>query len=370
MIGSLFTAQEVGKGIGGLFKQFAEQKTEDVMNYVVWKTAVALGVQHCISEGFSLFEDASTDRITGISPNGIMQIIIGMIDVAMKMAIASSKDLSEELFGEMIQEGISNAVQTSLGGALQTIWNVYRGSFPALQDYSRDVGNAIDQVDDKIASLICVLAGTIVPTIVFDLVRGANQNLEDTYKHAVGQVELAQNFVNNQAFSVLAMPLNAVNQYALRLVFMRWEAVRTYNETIRRVAEEHLARLNELEDTLESIKMWYDNKFLSEEEAITYASKIEAEFNATWASFNEYLNTAQAVLEETFNTINANFEQIRNSLHSAYNDLFDVMYKLHDLLIRSVDDDTIKSELIAKLNQVYHGVRCYREIPFKDIQFE
>ena len=362
-------AGSVGQLIGGAAGDVVSEKLLTSVNLGFWHLAKPLGSADWIAYAFSSIEDADANRVIGISPVGIVDIINKMIDTAMVFSVITDRELSQELFGEMIQEGISNAVQTSLGGALQTIWNVRRGALPGMTDYASDVGQNYDAVDDKIGAFVAAGAGLNPPVTAFDLVKGANREIENRYRSAVGQAELVLNYINNEFFSVISAGLANLHNLATRARTAKVQAAILWGDVARRIAEEHLARLNEIEDTLEGIKKYFDIDALEDQTALEHALLIEAELDATEEVFDRFINTLNSKLDETYSEIDSTLPEIRTALYNAYETIFKTYYRAYKMILEGVGDDTIAQLAKEKVEEIFKGVVAYREINTIDVEF-
>jgi len=354
----------VGRLVGGVM----EEKAEAGINVAMWEVSKLAGIKNMFAHTFASIEDATQDEITGIAPDGITDILERFIDTTVKLATIIDKEIAGELFGEMIQEGVSNAIQTSLGGAMQTIFNLRRGSFPAMQDYANMVGQNIDSGDRIVNATVSAMAGMNAITTAFDLSRGANQQIQNSYRFLGNEIENVTTYINTQSLGIYGNILVAMNVLTSRLIHMPLEVAMVYHEVVRRIAEEHLARLNELEDTLEAIKNYLENGYMDYTTAELEASKVKAEIEATQQSYNTFISSLQTVYDDTINYIATNVGSVYSYVNLEKTQIVDNLIEVLNLINYTLDAE-VKSDLVTKLNEIYETILTYREIWQKSINF-
>lgn len=349
LLGDLFSTKAEGLTNVGLFEVFKNQ------------------FKDLTASAFSSIEDATPDQLMTISPEGIMDILTAFMETTLWVTTISDREIAGELFGEMVQEGVSNAIQTSLGGALQTLYNVKRGGFPAMQDYNIDLGKNVTQHDENYLGFVSASVGCNLLTTAYDLVRGANDEIEQRYNSLLRVVENISAQITTHSIGIVGTIHVAMQTIITRLILMPLEVAMVYHEVIRRISEEHMARLNELEDSLEAIKMYYDegiidNEILATEEAL----KVKAEIMASQTVFNQFINSVQNEYSNAITEIQNNVSNIINAVDPVIGKIFDELCTILNS-INVASDSEVKDEFLAKIDDIIKRVAAYRDLSTIDI---
>jgi len=318
-------AKLLGEFISSITNDFVEATGRLVRTDV----AINLGyVRNWVAEAMDVLVEAQPHKTIGVTPSGMVEAIERMIKATAQLGLLLGTEASEELFMELIQEGFSNAVQTALGGAVQSMLNVYRGSAPPTPDeLDIVIGKAVDMDSDTLALLIA-MTGSNIPTTFYRVSRGF-----DLY------VEKDTELIRQQLQETLAK-LN--------------EAITWVYELSRELS------VRELEEALVTIKTgkeWYDYSTLyPEQEIIT-----EEDLNKTVIE-----NTLEA--EATYNSYLAIKSTIENTLATVDVDLANIVSKIEDVVALYVShlNEIVKagavdySELLSKIQEAMNKVIAYR----------
>ena len=126
----------------------------------------------------SVIEGGEADSVYGYTADGLVGVLHGEVWSAVNTMFIHP-ELADEFVMEMISEGVSNAIQYNLGGAVQSVLNVWRGAYPTEpSDADNYVGNQIDAVDDAMAFIAMAQGGANIPTAALYAVKGANNLLQ------------------------------------------------------------------------------------------------------------------------------------------------------------------------------------------------
>jgi len=309
-----------------LLGEFISNVTDDFVEatgrLIRTDVGIKLGyVRNWVAEAMDILVEAQPHRNIGVTPSGMVEAIERMIKATAQVGLLLGTEASEELFMELIQEGFSNAVQTALGGAVQSMLNVYRGSAPPTPDeLDILVGKAVDMDSDTLALLIA-MTGSNIPTTFYRVSRGF-----DLY------VEKDTELIRQQLQETLAKLNEAITWvYELsRELSVREleEALSTIKEAYTRgitlldeVAERALSRLQELKVEIQTAKEWFDySQEHPEQEIIT-----EEDLNKTVIE-----NTLEA--EATYNSYLAIKSTIENTLATVDVDLANIVSKIEDVV--------------------------------------
>lgn len=349
LVGDLLSTKAEGLTNVGLFEAFKEQ------------------FKDLAATAFSSIEDATPDQLMTISPDGIMDILTKFMETTLWVTTISDREIAGELFGEMVQEGVSNAIQTSLGGALQTLYNVKRGGFPAMQDYNIDLGKNVTQHDENYLGFVSASVGCNLLTTAYDLVRGANDEIERRYNSLLRVVENISAQITTHSIGVIGTVHIAMQTILTRLMLMPLEVAMVYHEVVRRITEEHLARLNELEDSLEAVKKYWDEEIITNETAATTeVLKIKAEIQASQDVFNQFIASVQSEYSNAITTIQNNLSNVLNAVNPIIGKAFDELCTvLNDINVAT--DSEVKDDFLDKIDNIIKRVAAYRDLSSIDI---
>jgi len=369
MSGIITLAKE---GLFGALGGVVGDKVESLLNMGLYK-GLQPTFRDLIANTFDSITDSDSDEVLGISPDGITDIINKFIDTTVLASTIIDKEIAGELFGEMVQEGVSNAIQTSLGGALQTMLNVKRGSFAGMQDYNRDFAGLVEDSNKSALGFLSAGVGLNLIATAGDLVIGGNEELEQRYRFHMNQVENILTQINTHSLGAIANSVVSVHTVVSRWILLPIELAMVYAETLRRVAEEHLARINELADSLEAIKKYYEiedehgNPLLPENVATIEVLKIKAEVEATQQTYNSFVSILDTIYSETVDLIMDSLDSTNlSAINTAYLTIIDEMINLLNSI--NSPDTSVRDNLANHLQQLLRHVAGYREFTSTNVR--
>ncbi|MHC1627899.1 MAG: hypothetical protein ACXQTI_03600, partial [Candidatus Nezhaarchaeales archaeon] len=100
-------------------------------------------IRRSLANMMDYLEDATPHENVGIAPDGVADAFEAMLFETAHLVPYIGSEIAEEMYCEMIQEGLSNAIQFNLGGAVQSILNAWRGSYPLSYDEIDEVISVI-----------------------------------------------------------------------------------------------------------------------------------------------------------------------------------------------------------------------------------
>jgi len=303
-------------------------------------------------------EDATPHENVGISPDGIADAFEAMLFETAHLVPYIGSEIAEELYCEMIQEGLSNAIQFNIGGAVQSILNAWRGSYPLSYDEIDEVISVIEDLDSDISALLIAQAGANLPATHFRVKQGFDRYVDDQLIALRSQLqEIAHRmndmimFLHDRAFHLAIRELDE-SVLALRDAYERAIGL------IDQACERTLARLFELKAELQTVKSFWeftqehpDTPLISEEEKNQTAIENKLEAEATVNSLNFVLSSIdEALANLTFDVtevVNKAKEVIANVV-SEYQKVIDQGW---------VD----VSGILEKLDEIMTKVTAYRK---------
>jgi len=307
-------------------------------------------VKNVTAEAMDSMLETDPHGNVGVDPSGIVYVMQEMLRATARIGILIGSEVAEELFMELVQEGYSNAIQTSIGGALQSILNVWRGSMPLNPDEASEVVRLIDVMDSDTCALLIAQAGNNLPTTFFRAIRGWKDYVDDqTRSLRLQLMEILRKW--NEAIAwlhELAVAL-AHSELQQSLQAIR-EAYAKAFALIDMVGERALSRLQELLIECRTAKEWLNMGVITEDEANLVASENEAEADVT---FNTYTSMRDTILSTL-----ANVDVTLDNLVSKIDDMINrYLAHLNNMINASQLDF---SEEFNKLQEALKKVVAYR----------
>jgi len=303
-------ATVLGKTSGSLLDTVLDSLLGDFIRGVgmVGKTEIALTtayLRNITAECLDSLIEAETNSNVGISASGLVTVFEEFMKTVSRASVVMPAEIVEELYTEMLQEGFSNAIQSSVGGALQSILNVWRGGFPINADEISEIVEEADDLDSDTLGLLIAQGGANIPSSLFRIKQGFDRYVDK---------ELIS--LKTQLFEITNR-LNDLLSYKLDRSAEIREAYSKAIALIDMVSERALSRLQELRNECETAKSWYEwsqanpaTPIISEEELnmIALENKLEAEaivnsLNALLAKIDNALTNFDITLDTVLSNI-------------------------------------------------------------------
>jgi len=309
-----------------------------------YEVARAFGLLDLFAATFDEIADTEPHMNTGYGTAGLIDIFDTLLRTTVIISILIGEEMSEELLLELLQEGVSNAIQTSIGGAFQTIFNVYRGGQPVYTDDITNVMRTHQYIDDKLNVFNIAGAGSNLPATLQYLMQGHLSNLGDVYTP-----------INQQLISILTRALE--EELWMHLTYVELARVNLLNN-LRRVTdivekyieltiegiEDSLSRINDMIQNAETEIARLDAELTTEEDAELIKTDIETEFNKLKEVTDEWINNMMQRIDNVLlSVIDEDVSRYQNALskyrsvvatllnkanEAYYNDLLSGMQKI------------------------------------------
>lgn len=236
---------------------------------------------------------------SGIDPAGLLEMIIQSLLTVAKMSMIFSAEVTEELFMELLQEGFSNAVQFSVGGAFQNILSYWRGSYGVQTGQSFQVMNVIDYIDDHMLAWLLLSSGEHVITLMFEMLLGLSQKYDSDKEIQLSQIASVVDYINRVSFAynetirteaerILARTVRLADEYYDRIVALA-----------DNLLERFISRVNEIDSEVQSHQILYQNGAISED------------------TFKAVLIEGNLLLDSTYNNYIYFIDQLQNEIANA-----------------------------------------------------
>jgi len=234
----------------------------------------------------------------GVSPSGIVDAIVSTLYATAITSGLLGEEVGEELWMEMIQEGVSNAFQTSLGGSLQTYMNVYRGGLPPSIDDITDMPQYWDMVDDKLLGFLLSSAGGNLYTTIHYGLRGIMNQLNQQYMNVTNQIQvLATRLIEDYLWHknlYVEMKRDVLVSY-IRSAIMFTEYIMTY---VNDIIETAISRVNDYINELDTNKLAFDRGDINEEMFNGIMDSIEEAFYRLRDEVYDIIDAYSRIIDE------------------------------------------------------------------------
>jgi hypothetical protein len=233
---------------------------------------------------------AEPHQVSGISPKGLVDMVIsGLLTVA-KMSMIFNPEVTEELFLEIIQEGFSNAIQFSIGGAFQNILSFWRGSYGVQTGQSNQALQIIDNIDDLTLTWLLMSSGEHVITLTFQALLGLSQKYESDKSLQMAQVSSTIEYLNRISFAYN----ETLRAEAERILARSARTAEEYYDRIISLAdnllERFISRVNEIDAETQSHLTLYNNNAISEDTMKAVLIENTLLLDSTKQSYDYFIN--------------------------------------------------------------------------------
>ena len=241
---------------------------------------------------------AEPHSVSGLSSKGLLDLTIKALETVAKMSIIFNPEVVNELFLEIIQEGFSNAIQFSIGGAFQNILSFWRGSYGVQTGQSYQVLQVIDNIDDLTLAWLLLSSGEHVITLTYEILFGLQQKYDDDKSLQQSQIVSIVDYLNRLSFSwneTLRAEAERLLSRSLRLAEEYYDRIVSLADNL---LERFISRANELDAEVESHKILYDSNTIAEDSfrAVLIENKLLLD-----KSFDSYTNMMNNLFAELNN---------------------------------------------------------------------
>ena len=314
-------------------------------------------IRNITAEAMDGLVEASPHYNTAMSADGLMEVFERFMVAVAQASLFLSPEIAEELYTELIQEGFSNAIQMSVGGALQSTLNVWRGGYPLNPEDVEELARTLDKVDIDLFALLMAQAGCNVPSTAWRVAKGFDLYVQDKHSDMKAQADLALERLN----SILAAPYeiadNVLSNEIIETLSLIRECYIKAGNLVEYAGERALSRLNELRAECKTVLEWIEwqeahpgTEIVSADEAYLVAIENKAEADATKNSYDSIKSKIDSKL--------AGLDiDVSDVLSEADNLLSKVAEHYNSIISSSVLDMT---DEINKITQAFDKLAAYR----------
>ena len=314
-------------------------------------------MRNITAEAMDGLVEASSHYNTSMSADGLMDVFERFMVAVAQASLFLSPEIAEEMYTELIQEGFSNAIQMSVGGALQSILNAWRGGYPLNPEDVEELARTLDKVDIDLFALLMAQAGCNVPSTAWRVAKGFDVYVQDKHSDLKAQADLALERLN----SILAAPYeladNVLSNEIIETLSLIRECYIKAGNLVEYAGERALSRLNELRAECKTVLEWIEwqeahpgTEIVSADEAYLVAIENKAEADATKNSYDSIKSKIDSQL--------AGLDiDVSDVLSEADNLLSKVAEHYNSIISSSVLDMT---DEINKITQAFDKLAAYR----------
>jgi len=313
------------------------------------------------TELFDIIEDSDTAKTVGVSPSAIVSVIARYLEKTCEVSMAVGEEIGSESIMEMLSEGLSSAMETNFNASIQTILNIKRGSLPPDLSVALQIGQRLDRVDTMYALSQIMAIGNLNYTILEALLAGADQRFINAVETALALYDQAltekNQAIHTHIIAISQLLTNIYNDLILDCVSF----IERLNSLITNVANEHLARVNQLEDNLDSVKALYDNGLLSDEEYDTKLIEIDAQLTATESVYDDYIATITDLISDYVTKLDTIKDDVINIVLGYLNTVESVYNAYINGILNAINSITLNDTLKDKALELYNRLKAIRQ---------
>jgi len=317
------------------------------------------------SDLFGVIQKADYSKSVTVSPHGIVQVVKEYMQRAIDASTAVGEELGSEGIMEMLSEGLSSALETNFNGSLQYILNVWKGSLPPDLSFATAIGQRLDRVEHLYALSQLAPIGHAPQAILEALISGADVRLREkfsTVKEQHAELIRAKNALMTEHLTQMH---NYIANLLNELVFNAVAVIDQIHGMINAIAQEHLARLNQLEDNLEANRARYEAGLIDDTKYEQRLTEIDIDIDSTMETWQNWMDRLNTLISNLANKIDAIKSSIVDTLKSAISDYESAINAVANMLkdaIATLDDDaTLKDKAL----ELYEDLKAYRKAGFK-----
>jgi len=347
-----------GLGLGVGYSVLSEYARYGLL-WAKWK-ALKETSRHKVAEVMQSLLNAEKDSVTGLSTKGQVDTIIEFIDKTIDFIGLVDEGIATQMFVQMIQQSIAYAINASHAGSIGTVANVYSGGASMHGTEAVNVGRNADYIDRYTRAFLSASCGLNIPTLTEALVRGANQRIEERFRSLMRSVDSLLDEWNDLALTYYRHYHSMARSRFEEALRMKETAVERAYSLLEQVANEHLARISEMLDTLEGAKQWYDAGLLTEDELNEIVLRVDLERQASENNYNELTSD---ILDAITSTTTEWDDKIQRALQDMSNneDIYKTM--ITDAINKIFENVSLfVYQLTERISDTIEDVSAYRNI--------
>ncbi len=341
-------------GFGSIIASLIGDPMSAGINAAKWELTKHIGGLDAIMQTYDTVTDAHPDGRSGLDITQLENLFDRIITQTIWLKAQVPAEISSRIYMSMLDWSLSQAMQTSLGGAVQSSYNTYRGAANPLPNTLQTLFPDREMVDEKLHALVNAESGANLPFSFMQMMRGAKQRMEE-------KLRLADQFIleqirerNDTELRVLREVEEMAFSY-IREQFIAVAAVlRAAYQTAIRTCSYYITRVQEQYDLLESGRTYFENGTWDVDRFKLVISEIETQVGVEEANYGPRVTDLVTAAEEVVDEMTFDTDPI-DTIRGHRTDIIKKgLVKYHELL------DVLRTDEQLVLEDQFSKLRAYR----------
>jgi len=313
---------------------------------------------------FGMIQQADSSTAVTVSPSGIVKIIRDYLYRTVDIGAVVGEEIGSEGIMEMLSEGLSSAMETNFNGSIQSILNVWKGALPADLSHASGFGRILDRAETYFTLSQLMTIGNLNYVILGAMYLSADERLREAYS-PIREYHSQLISLKNEAMTKLVTEL--INFLAMLINDTLLDAqnfVSRIESYVQNVAEASLARVNQIEASLDSDKARYDAGLIGDEEFNKRLNEYNIDLTTEEQLFSDYMGSVDNMISDYVSLLDSLSSDlialIKDYLASIESHVNAIANKVADL----ASNIGLESQLKSKLLELYNKLKAYRQSGF------
>jgi len=313
---------------------------------------------------FGVIQEADSSTCVTVSPSGIVYVIKDYLYRTVDIGAIVGEEIGSEGIMEMLSEGLSSALETNFNGSLQSILNVWKGALPADLSHASGFGRILDRAETYFTLSQIMTIGNLNYVTLGAMYLSADERLREAYT-PLREYHSQLISLKNEAMTKLITELVNFLSYVINdTVLDAQNFVSRIESYVQNVAEASLARVNQIEASLDSDKARYDIGIIGEDEFNKRLNEYYIDLNTEEQLFSDYMSSVDSMISDYANLLDSIADElktlIKDYLASIESHINAIANKVADL----ANNIGFESQLKSKLLELYNKLKAYRQSGF------
>jgi thymidylate kinase len=352
----LLLASGVGAGVGQVISSLLGGWLEAKGIQTRMGLAQEKNIKEKLAEIYDAITDAEPHQIQGINVSKVKDVLTNMIARSLEFAEASDPQIANTLITGMLQQGLSIAVQQSLGSAVGLSYGVYRGASGPIPEAIDSISAYLDSFDEGLSSFQIASAGANIAHTAAQMTIGSTLDLNAKFSRADEEMIKAieeYGAERERPERLLVEQAWTLNQ---QILMERIRLRNQYTTTLFNMAKAYLSKVNRAYDDLIASYGYYTQNLITEADF----SKVIIDCEIQADTFSANYQTMKDIITNDFNTKLAQIVPDTSMITDAWTSyetlLEDKMTAYYNALKEEVEDK------VSLLNTLLKDLRAYRSV--------
>jgi len=313
---------------------------------------------------FGMIQQADSSVAVTVSPSGIVKIVRDYLYRTVDIGAIVGEDIGSEAIMEMLSEGLSSALETNFNGSIQSILNVWKGSLPADLSHASGFGRILDRAETYFTLSQIMTIGNLNYVILGAMYLSADERLREAYA-PLREYHSQLISLKNEAMTKLVTELINFLSYVINDTLLDAQHfVSRIENYIQNVAEASLARVNQIEASLDSDKARHDAGLIGDQEFEKRLNEYKIDLDTEEQLFSDYMSSVDSMISDYVSLLDSLKSDlitlIKDYLASIESYVNTVANKVAYLASNIGLETTLKNKLL----ELYNKLKAYRQSGF------